>query len=262
MILDKIKHKIYTNLEPDLKDSNLSIVGKIICFFIFLSFVNSILETENSFYLKYQLYFSSMEKVFFWVFFIEYIVRLWICDLNEIYEKYKYKRLKYFFSFYALLDLLTLLIIIIPYINTSPAFLRMFRLIKILRIIKFGRFSNAISRLKYALSSRAPDLLLTLSVAFIVMVMAASLLYLIESDVNPQAFGSIPRAMWWAVVTLTTVGYGDVYPITLLGRVVGAFISIIGLGLIAMPAGILAAAFSDAMRIERRKQKAKKTNKK
>ncbi len=261
MFLDKIKHKIYINIESHTNHGKLSLLSKVICFFIFWSFINAILETENPLYLKYQLYFITMEKIFFGIFLIEYLLRFWISDINEVYKKYKYKRLKYLFSFYALLDLVTLLIIIVPYVSSSPAFLRMFRLIKILRVIKFGRFSSAISRLKYALTSRAPDLFLTISVAVVVMILAASLLYLIESDVNPVAFGSVPRAMWWAVVTLTTVGYGDVYPITALGRVVGGMIAIIGLGLIAMPAGILAAAFSDAMKIERRKERIKKLNK-
>jgi voltage-gated potassium channel len=124
--------------------------------------------------------------------------------------------------------------------------LRLFRLIRILRLARLGRFSLAMHHLSQAVSERREELLLSLILATFVLVFSAAGMYFIEGENDPQTFGSIPRAMWWSVCTLTTVGYGDIYPHTALGKILGAFTSLAGIGLIAMPTGILAAAFSDA----------------
>lgn len=263
MNLNKVKYQVYINLEPSAKSGKLSLASKVICFFIFLSFINAIFVTENSLASEYKDYFAFCEQIFFDVFLVEYILRLWTCDINETYKKYKYKRLKYIISFYPILDLLTLMIFVVPYITASPAFLRILRLIKILRILKFGRFSIAISRLKYALRSRVPDLTLVLLMLITFTIFVSAIFYFLEGDINHKDFGSIPRAMW-AAVTITTVGFGEVYPSTVAGKILASVLSIIGLALIAMPGGIFAAAFSDAMRIERRaarKNQAKKEKK-
>jgi voltage-gated potassium channel len=99
-----------------------------------------------------------------------------------------------------------------------------------------------------AVHSRRYELGLTMGLAVGLLLVGAAALYWIEGDLQPEKFGSIPRALWWAVITMTTIGYGDVYPITPLGKFVAALVAIAGIGLIAMPTGILAAAFSDAMR--------------
>jgi voltage-gated potassium channel len=124
--------------------------------------------------------------------------------------------------------------------------LRVCRLIRILRLARLGKFSLAMRHVSQAISDRREELLLSLMLAVFVLVFSAAGMYLLEGDNDPQTFGTIPRAMWWSVCTLTTVGYGDIYPHTALGKVLGGLTSIAGIGLIAMPTGILAAAFSDA----------------
>ena len=96
------------------------------------------------------------------------------------------------------------------------------------------------------------ELLLSLAVALVLLVLSSTAMYLVEGPTNPEAFGSIPRAMWWSIVTLTTIGYGDVFPVTLGGRMVAGVTAICGIGLIAAPTGILSAAFSDALARRRR----------
>lgn len=107
-----------------------------------------------------------------------------------------------------------------------------------------------------AIHSRRTELILTLGLALIAMLVASTFLYWAEGDVQPDKFGSIPRALWWSVVTLTTVGYGDVYPVTPLGKIFAAILAVGGIGLIALPTGILAAAFSDAMQRRRERDQA------
>jgi voltage-gated potassium channel len=104
--------------------------------------------------------------------------------------------------------------------------------------------SHGLKRVGHALSQKKVELAISVGVAFLAIVLAALFLYLAEATVQPEAFASIPRALWWSLATLTTVGYGDVAPITPLGKILGGFVAIIGVGIIAMPAGILASSFS------------------
>ena len=120
-----------------------------------------------------------------------------------------------------------------------------------------GRFSDALNALGRALYQRRYEMILSAGAAFMLLLFSASMLYVVEAEHQPDTFGSIPRALWWSVATLTTVGYGDVTPITALGRVLAGMTAIAGVGLVALPAGILAAAFSDVFQEqEQEKEKA------
>jgi voltage-gated potassium channel len=122
-------------------------------------------------------------------------------------------------------------------------FLRAMRMLRVFRVLKLGRYSRAIQLIGRVLASRKEELVVTSSIVLLLLVIGSSLLYHIEHDAQPDAFASIPAAMWRGIATLSTVGYGDVYPVTALGRFVGAFVAILGIGLFALPAGILGSAF-------------------
>ena len=123
--------------------------------------------------------------------------------------------------------------------------LRILRVLRLLRIFKLGRYSSAMQMLVQAIKQEYKVLFASFSILLIMMVLAASGMYMIEKDLQPEAFGSIPSAMWWAMATLTTVGYGDVIPITPWGRFFGGTITLLGMGMVALPAGILASSFSE-----------------
>ena len=129
--------------------------------------------------------------------------------------------------------------------------LRFVRFFRILRLAKLGRFSHAWQDLGQAIHSRKEELFLAFSLAAFTILIASTLMYWAESDAQPDKFGSIPRTMWWAIVTMTTVGYGDVYPITPVGKFLSGIVSVAAIGLIALPTGILAAAMSDVMQRRR-----------
>jgi voltage-gated potassium channel len=138
-----------------------------------------------------------------------------------------------------------------PLITADAAILRFVRLFRVFAVMKFGRFSLAVKSVWQAIADRGDDLIVTAALAFIFVLGGATALYIVEGHIQPEQFGSIPRALWWAVITLTTVGYGDAYPITALGKAIGATLALSGIAFVAMPTGIIAAAFSEAMQRRR-----------
>jgi voltage-gated potassium channel len=118
---------------------------------------------------------------------------------------------------------------------------------RILALAKLGRYSSALANIVGAIQSRKYELLISLCTALLAMLASATVLYGLEGGNNPESFGSIPRALWWGVATLTTVGYGDVFPITVMGKIFAGVFALAGIGIIALPTGILAGAFADAI---------------
>lgn len=208
----------------------------------------AIVETDAAVIAGNETLFQRLEWTFGAAFLVEYMARVWASGENPKYGDSLSGRLRYMRSPAAVIDLVALLASLLPFTGHQPFLLRLFRLLRIVRIARLGRFSLAMQGVLEALAERRYELLVSVMIAAMLILAAATLLYFAEGAAQPQAFGSIPRAMWWSVVTLTTVGYGDTAPVTPIGRVLAALTCIGGIGLIAMPTGILAAAFSDAMR--------------
>jgi voltage-gated potassium channel len=133
----------------------------------------------------------------------------------------------------------------IAWLPLDLRFLRILRLLRLLRVLKLGRYSTSMSLVARVFKRKWPDLAAALIVLLVMLVLASSLMYYVERDVQPVAFSSIPAAMWWGVATFTTVGYGDVYPQTPLGKMLGSVIAVLGIAFFALPAGILASGFSE-----------------
>jgi voltage-gated potassium channel len=232
-------------LDPELhKGRGLSRTNAAMVVLIVLSIVFGILETEPMLTDGRQHLFLGLEIVLTAIFAVEYAVRAWASIENPRYPT----RWAYVRSPVALLDLAAVLVIVVSFVHAEGFLFRLLRLLRLLRLARIGRFSHAWETICVALRRRRHELILSVMVTAVLLVITSSLLYLVEGSAQPQDFGSIPRAMWWSVATLTTVGYGDVVPMTPFGRILGAMSAVIGIGLIAMPAGILAAAFSDVMR--------------
>jgi voltage-gated potassium channel len=213
-----------------------------------VSSILAILETEPTLEEMAPRAFARLEWIFAVLFLAEYLARLWAEGEDPKFRGVQ-GRIRYALTPVAIIDLIAFLpSLVLPVLPGTPnlMLLRLFRLIRILRLARLGRFSLAMRHLSQAVSDRSEELLLSLMLATFVLVFSAAGMYLLEGESDPQTFGSIPRAMWWSVCTLTTVGYGDIYPHTVLGKILGGLTSIAGIGLIAMPTGILAAAFSAA----------------
>ena len=211
-----------------------------------------ILESVPDYALYYQTWFWSFELFSVTVFSVEYILRVWCApELPEYAHLGPIKsRLKYIFSLYALIDLAAILPFYIGFFVSSVDW-RFLRVIRLLRLFKLTRYSIAMQALLQSLKAESDSLAAAFFLMFVLFVLASSGIYLIENRVQPEDFGSIPAAMWWAMATLTTVGYGDVVPITAWGKIFGGFITIIGVGMVALPAGIIASGFSERLREQR-----------
>lgn len=179
------------------------------------------------------------------VFTVEYLLRLWTADLDERYEGGSFrKRIRFVFSTYGLIDLIAILPFYLPLIlPIDLRIVRILRITRLIRIFKLGRYSTSMKTISSVLKETRADLGITLFIAFIMLVLASTLMFYIESDVQPDKFASIGHSFWWAVATLTTVGYGDVYPVTAMGKILSGAIALIGVGIVALPTGIISSAF-------------------
>jgi voltage-gated potassium channel len=246
------RHRLYTNLQPAVRRNyGMSFLNKVIVTTICLAVATAIIETEPTIRQGNEGLFRTAEIVFAVIFSIEYAARVWTSVENPAYGPGLRGHLSYIFSVPALIDLLALMTLFMTLFGSHGAFLRLFRLVRIFMLAKLGRYSTALGAIGHAVTSRRHELIMSLAIAGVLLVASATLLFICESAGQPEAFGSIPRAMWWAVATLTTVGYGDAVPMTALGKIIAGVTAVTGVGLIAVPTGILAAAFSDAMQRQR-----------
>ncbi len=175
------------------------------------------------------------------IFTAEYVARIYVAD----------KKLRFIFSFYGLIDLFAIL----PFYFATTVDLRAIRILRLMRLFrafKLLRYSRAIQRLHSALKIAREELLLFSVVAGMAIFFAAVGIYYFENEAQPEEFASVFHSLWWAVATLTTVGYGDVYPITAGGKVFTFFVLMVGLGIVSVPTGLIASALSSARELERR----------
>jgi voltage-gated potassium channel len=241
----RLRRAFWRQLDPEAYDrEGLSPTNKVIVLTVILSSIAAVVETEPTVESLAPQSFVDLDLLFAVLFLAEYLVPLWAEGENR-------GRIRYALTPAASVDLAALLPSLVAPGVSNMMLLRTLRLMRILRVARLGRFSLAMRHMTEAVLERREELLLSLMLAFIVLVFSAATMYVLEGEDDPQAFGSIPRALWWSVCTLTTVGYGDIYPHSVLGKICGGITSFSGIGLIGMPTGILAAAFSDAFQRSR-----------
>lgn len=260
MKVKSFKKRLFETLEKDEGDDELSRrFDLFIMTMILLNVAAVIIETVDSIHDEFPLVFEYFEYVSVFVFSIEYVARVWTCTYYPKYSHPIVGRIKFIFSFMAIIDLLAIMPFYLPLLfSIDGRVLRILRLFRIIRIFKMGRYSTAFNMIVRVVSKRKEELLVTLTIVFVMLILASSLMYYVENEAQPEAFSNIPETMWWGVATLTTVGYGDVYPITALGRLLGAFIAILGVGIFALPAGIIASGFESEITSKMKEKEKKK----
>lgn len=201
------------------------------------------LATVPSLYSQYRQFFVTFELVSVAVFTVEYLARVAFCTTRPEYDHPITGRIKFMLSPYLVIDLLAILPFYVGVFFLDLRFLRALRLFRFFRLFKLTKYSNSIRKFGVVVRKQKEDLVVALSMTSILLLVSSSLMYYVEHDAQPEKFSSIPATLWWGVATLTTVGYGDIYPITPLGKFLGAVIATLGVGLFALPASILASGF-------------------
>lgn len=239
-----LRRRAYFFLEKPSRAHRLSWVVEIGLIVLILANVVAVsLETVDSLYEEHRFAFRLFDTISVVIFTVEYLARVWASaeahdDVSGNRSRWRYVR-----SPVAIIDLLAIL----PFYLALflPLDLQLLRMLRLLRIYKLTRYSPALSVVFAVIREESATLGAAFSILAILFVLAATGAYLVEQDAQPDAFGSVPAAMWWAIVTLTTVGYGDVTPVTPIGRIFGAVVTVLGVGMAALPAGIIASGLAD-----------------
>jgi voltage-gated potassium channel len=250
-----MKPRIYAILFNTRDDDAVGkTVATLLMALILLNVVCVALETLEE-YAGFSRVFMAVEVVSVVIFSVEYILRLWTITLNPKYRRPVLGRLRYAVTLMSLVDLFAILPFYLPLIFPFDLrALRALRLFRIFRLFKMSRYVKALDTLDDVIKAKKEELIVILVMILILLVLASSAMYLAETDAQPDKFPSIPATLWWGVVTLTTVGYGDVSPITPVGKIIAGVIAFLGIGLFALPTGILAAGFAEEIQKRRRKE--------
>jgi voltage-gated potassium channel len=254
--LQNFKKKIFSILTVSNEKFTLSwFFDLFIITLIILNVIAIILESVDSIQNEFHSVFNFFEVFTIIVFTIEYILRVWTANLIPEYSKSFVGNIRYALTPLALIDLLAFLPFYLPFIGIDLRMIRVLRLFRLFRLLKITRYINAISLINSVFRKKKEELIISILLTLFLMLLSSSLMYYIENEAQPQNFSSIPKTMWWGISTLTTVGYGDIYPITPLGQFLGGVIAIIGVALFALPTGILAAGFSEEISVRNKNSK-------
>jgi voltage-gated potassium channel len=238
------KYMIFDLIDPTMaNDRSSRIFNGFMMILIITNITTVILETERSVLFKYPWFFIIFDTISLMIFAIEYILRVWTCTYNEEFKDPIRGRIKYILTPSAIIDLISFLPMLIPVFGMDLRVLRAFRLTRIFRVLKLNRYSDSLKKLGNVFAKKKEELGITVMAGFIILLIGSTVMYYIENPLQPDKFSSIPASLWWGVATLTTVGYGDIYPLTALGKILGSIIAVVGIGLFALPAGIIASGF-------------------
>ena len=216
------------------------------------SMLSVILETEPTLEQNCSAWFYAFEIFTVVVFSIEYILRAWSIVEEPGYHGPILGRLKYLITPLALVDLIAVLPFFLPaLIPLDLRFVRVLRLIRLVRVMKLGHYSHSLAHISKVIKSKRSELAASLFILAVLLLFASTIMYYVEHDAQPQSFRSIPAAFWWGIETLTTVGYGDVAPITTLGKICAAVIAVLGIGLFGLPTAIIATGFLEEVQHKR-----------
>lgn len=245
-----LKSKIYILTHPEKGNTVWDrLFNLFIIILILLNIIAVMLETVTPVYEKFQSFFYVFDLVSIIIFTIEYLLRIWSCTVDPNYKHPLYGRLRFMFTLGMLIDLLAILPF---YLHILVGFdlrmLRLLRLLRLLRVFHLTSYMKATRLIMRVFQSRKNELLISLILLFFLLITSSCLVYFTEHAAQPDQFTSIPHTLWWSIITLTTVGYGDMIPVTMVGKALTGVILLSGVALFALPAGIITAGFLEESR--------------
>ena len=240
---------LFEDLEPRSRATR--VFNACLAALIVANVASVLLESVETLREDFGAFFFWFEHASTAVFAVEYVLRVWVCvDYHEAaYRDPLWGRLRYMRSFFALVDLVAVLPAILGMLGAGD--LRALRLLRLLRMLKLTRHATIFNLLWAVFREEARSIGAVLFILLLTLTISASLMYMIEGEAQPDAFSSIPAAMWWAVETLTTVGYGDLVPVTVLGKIMGGVVTIIGVAAVALFTSVITISFLDQLRLRR-----------
>lgn len=244
------RKKTYMLLERESHSKLATFVHYFLMILILLTVVAVILESDKDIYNRHRTLFKVLEILSLTVFTLEYLLRVWSSSELKKFRGWQ-GRFKYMLTPMALIDLMAVLPSLFGLFFSRD--IMVLRSLRLIRVFKLTRYSRSMNLLLSVLKQESANVFSVFFVLSILIIIAATGMYLVEGDSQPEAFGTIPKSIWWATVTLTTVGYGDMVPISAAGKTFGIIILMSGIGMAALPAGILASGF--IKEINRRKEK-------
>ena len=248
-ILQRVKTRLYQIMEVQATgDERAHLFDVFMLGIIVLNIAVVMLETVKFIETNYFFYLHIIDVVSVAIFSVEYGLRTWVCTENPRYHHSVSGRIRYALTPRAIIDLLAILPFYLPFfIPVDLRFIRVLRLFRVVRILKLGHYSDSIKTFERVIFKRWHELAMAFFAILVVIVMCSSIMYYAEHEAQPDKFASIPESLWWATITLATIGYGDVYPITPLGKFIGAIIALMGIAIYALPTGIVAAGFVEEL---------------
>lgn len=249
-----LRKSLYRILETSSgKRRGVSLVFNVLLIVIItLNAIAIVLHTVPEYNQRFSRLFYDFELFSVCFFTVEYILRVWVCVEKEAYHHWFWGRLRYIVSASALIDFLAIFPFYFTLFATDLAIIRILRLFRIFRLFRISRYSHAFRLIQNVVTEKKEELVLSMMLVIFMLIIISSVMYYVEHAAQPDQFSSIPATMWWGVTAMTTVGYGDIHPITPLGKLLGGIAAIMGIGLFALPTGILVAGFNEHIRIQKK----------
>jgi voltage-gated potassium channel len=252
------RKRLYRTLTPNEKGGIIERIFEVVLVIIILLNIFAIvMDSVEEYHAAYAHVFHKFELFSVVFFTLEYFLRLYCIVEDPRYQHPVDGRLKFIISPLAIIDLLAFLPFYLIFLPLDLRFLRIFRLMALFRMFKIARYLHALNIFKKVIADRKEQLVLSFFFILFVLVIISVVMFYAEHDAQPKVFSSIPATMWWGIATITTVGYGDIVPMTPLGKFLGGFFAIAGIGLLALPAGILSSGFFEMMHNQTRDAQAK-----
>ncbi|MFA5221255.1 MAG: ion transporter [Methanoregula sp.] len=255
------KQRIYEVLESKtlILPAGRFIAGSL-TLLIFLNVIAAVIETDNGLFTSYAPSFDAFAMFSVGVFTIEYVLRVWVCTSNPRYSAPVTGRLRYMASPVAIIDLVVIIpFFLLPFLTGFPGVFKFIRFFRIFWIVKLTHYSRSLKTFGRVFIAKKGDIFTAFFVMIVLLIISSSLMFFAERAAQPTKFSSVLASMWWGVETLTTIGYGDMVPVTPLGKLIGGMVMMMGVGLFALPAGIFASGFFEERNRQRELHRDEKT---